>query len=405
MTPPADTGFQKVQTPNALFPDGKAPTLALVHPTPAEKLATWKLNGASWRGALSLDAYLRREVHLASQALTKDGGITYWVLVDTAVKDRPILCSCETLRKKALVSRDGIVEEVVSHGIGSVFCPPDMRGRGYASRMMKELGKNLQVWQTEGKKCLFTVLYSDIGKRFYASHGWHPFPSSHITLPTVSAEEDALRRSQPLTAQSLQALCDIDEALLRRNLRRANISEQGKVQIALIPDIETISWHHAREEFVAHELFGRRPDVKGAIVEVEVGRRAWCIWTRVWSAVDNAEDINTLHILRLVVEGEDPIDRNAQSPANSVLEQEVNAVTILLAAAQHEAAQWNMHEVQVWNPTANTVRAAKQLLSTTEVIERDAESITSLMWYGGPSVLSDSSGEVKWVGNEKYGWC
>lgn len=40
-----------------------------------------------------------------------------------------------------------------------------MRGKGYAARMMKELGTKLDTWQQEdGKRADFTVLYSDIGK-------------------------------------------------------------------------------------------------------------------------------------------------------------------------------------------------------------------------------------------------
>ena len=57
------------------------------------------------------------------------------------------------------------MEDVVSHGIGSVFCNPDYRRRGFAQRMIEELGKKLDTWnQEDRKKTDFTVLYSDIGK-------------------------------------------------------------------------------------------------------------------------------------------------------------------------------------------------------------------------------------------------
>ena len=155
------------------IPRGDSPTLVLVHPTEEEQLIQSKLNGAEWRGALSPAAYLRREITLSQQALTKEGGITYWILVDTALENNPPdpqsgtrlpLASCETYRKKALVWRDGKLQEVVSHGVGSVFCGQHLRGKGYAQRMMKELGIALQTHQTEDKECLFTILYSDIGK-------------------------------------------------------------------------------------------------------------------------------------------------------------------------------------------------------------------------------------------------
>lgn len=149
---------------HAALLDSKSSTLALDHPTEEEKLAQWKENASSWRAALSIEAYVRREKYLSQQGLSKNGGLTHWVLVDTAAKDRVVFSGCETLRKKALVAIDGKVEEVISHGIGSVFCPSPFRRRGYGARMMQELGKSLRTWQTDGHKCLYTVLYSDIGK-------------------------------------------------------------------------------------------------------------------------------------------------------------------------------------------------------------------------------------------------
>lgn len=150
------------------LPRKDSPTIALVHPTPEEITRTWKLNGSSWRGRLSLEAYLRREEHLASQPFCRDEGMSFWILVDTAStgSSRAILASCESYRKRALVKTPGKdVQEVVSHSIGSVFCNPEYRGRGYARRMMNELASQLDTWQQKsGEKAYCTILYSDIGK-------------------------------------------------------------------------------------------------------------------------------------------------------------------------------------------------------------------------------------------------
>ena len=84
----------------------------------------------------------------------------------SSTRNRTILASCETLRKRALIAREGQpVQEVISHGIGSVFCDPALRGKGYARRMLSELGKMLDTWQQQDEnKADFTVLFSDIGK-------------------------------------------------------------------------------------------------------------------------------------------------------------------------------------------------------------------------------------------------
>ncbi|KAJ8118247.1 hypothetical protein OPT61_g746 [Boeremia exigua] len=389
------------------LPEGDSPTLALVHPTKEEQLIQSKLNGAEWRGALSPSAYLRRETTLSQQALTKDGGITYWILVDTALENNPLdpesgtrlpLASCETYRKKALVWRDGIVQEAVSHGIGSVFCGQYLRKRGYAQRMMKELGKTLRTHQADESECLFTILYSDIGKKFYADMGWEPFRSSHIALPASSAAPPAnLPTARPLYADDLSELCRMDEELISRSLKSR--TQGSKTAVALVPDLETIQWHHAREEFVGQEVHGKVPEVKGAIVGDEAGKRVWCYWTRVWYNEDaSIAKGNTMHILRLVVE-EDVLGHANVGEGDG----RSAAIAALLAFAQREAEQWKTEHVELWNPSAPAVVGARMLDRSAEVIDRDAESIASLLWH--PEHEGAAADHIDWISNEKYAWC
>lgn len=153
---------------DADLPSSDSSNLGLREQTFEEKIKIWKLNGKSWSGRLSVEDYLGREEHLGNHDLTRDGSIAYWLLTDLTQDptERPILSSCESLKKKALVKQyDRDVEEVISFGIMSVFCDPALRGRGYAARMMKELGKKLDYRdQKHEQKTQFTILYSDIGK-------------------------------------------------------------------------------------------------------------------------------------------------------------------------------------------------------------------------------------------------
>jgi hypothetical protein len=138
--------------------------IELAHPTAEERGKQLECNGVAWRGALTLDGYFQREAHLLSQDLTKDGGLTSWVLVDRKdAKNRRVLCGCESYRKKALVASNGIIRDTIAHGIGSVFCPPDRRGKGYAGRMIRDVGERLKTWQSD-ESCMFSILFSDIGK-------------------------------------------------------------------------------------------------------------------------------------------------------------------------------------------------------------------------------------------------
>ncbi|KAI7632093.1 hypothetical protein KC343_g3661, partial [Hortaea werneckii] len=301
---------------SANLPQSDSPDLHLVVATPEENLAQQHANSTEWRGALSLEAYLRREEHLVQQQLTKDGGLTAWMLAyqPSDGSKRQILCGCESIRKKALLSRNGKVEDVVAHGVASVFCPPKFRGKGYAGRMMSEVGKKLKDWQAEEKGgSAFSVLYSDIGKEFYAARGWQPFPSSHISLPATDSRSGSLPQVRKLQSEDLARLCEDDEKLLRHRL--SNLAGE-RAAVALVPDVATLHWHHAREDFVSTETHGGRPAFmdggRGALVQVKPGVRAWCVWTRVWTNPQEHAP-NTLHILRLAVEDESYSDFSSAS--------------------------------------------------------------------------------------------
>lgn len=205
---------------------------------------------------------------------------------------------------------------------------------------------------------------------------------------------------QLLAASDLSDLCKADEQSLRSRLAKIN-----KLAIAVVPDAATLAWHHAREEFIAKEVFNRDPEIKGVIVGTEPGKRAWCIWTRVWTNPDE-DDGNTLHILRLVVEDGLHSASNDFSPATEAKTSEVQsspavpAIAALFAAAQKQAAEWDMEVVEFWNPNSIALAAARTLDEGAKVHVRDKASICSLRWYG-----EEDGQELQWVCNEKYGWC
>lgn len=182
---------------------------------------------------------------------------------------------------------------------------------------------------------------------------------------------------------------------------------KGKAVVALVPDVETLEWHHAREDFVGKELYGKVPEIKGAIVGTEPGKRVWCIWTRMWYNSDPSDPKdNALHILRLVIEDPEYTDYEAatEEGAAALHGSGVAAATAaLLAAAQVEASKWTMGEVDIWNPTSATLAAGRILDPSLQVVHREKDSIASLRWYGEETAVATR--QVEWIGNEKYGWC
>ena len=193
-------------------------------------------------------------------------------------------------------------------------------------------------------------------------------------------------------------LCDIDVASVRRNLESR--PKGSNTAVAIITNLETIRWHHAREEFVGNELHGKMPEIKGAIVGTEKGKRVWCYWTRMWYNQDPTDTKgNTLHILRLVVEdaGWEGSSSHAHDHSHDA------AIAALMAMAQREAEAWKMENVEMWAPTPTAVAAANRLDPSAKVVDRHVESIASLRWF--PEHKGPVADKIDWLGNEKYAWC
>jgi GNAT superfamily N-acetyltransferase len=386
------------------MPPATSPDLVLVTPTPAERLACLKANAASWRGPLTPGQYIRREEILIDQDMTRDGALASWILVDRNLPpdSRTILCSCESYAKRAFLAYNGKTEDIVAHAIGSVYCRSEFRGRGYAKRMMAELAKILDTWQqdkTDRKQCVFSVLYSDIGKDFYAAHGWKPFPASHMSLPTVSWS-----KGEGQVNVDLSLVKDMDAEDVRNNmcsdavidqyrqiLRNLSRSDGGKAKVAMAPDYSHMSWHWAREDFYIETLFPEQgyPRVKGAAVP---SRGIFVCWTRTFGC--SAKD-RTLYILRALFDEKEPASLPEKHAA-------IQGLAAVLRRAQIEAGKWQMDHVEIWNPSPMLQEAAKLLDEQTALVERVSSGIPSLKWAGKELGLGK---DVEWVWNERYAWC
>ena len=381
-------------TVSLTLPNVESQDIQLSHPTAEECVEIWKLSFLAWGDALSLPLYLEESAFLTTVPLAKDGGMTLWILTDKTLSPnkRPILCSCETFRKRSLVGdTKGDVTEMIVHGVASVFCNPLYRGRGYASRLMKELAKVLPTWQTERRKCIGSVLYSDIGKSYYAELGWHPFPNNnHVEFDPMIASKSP--KATIIRAGDLDQLCKEDEAMVWKAMS-SSISDR-RMRMVLVPDLDHMLWHHRKEEFVCDRLFGKQPQAKGAIAG-QLGNRIWAIWThRFYGDPESTSSDNTLYILRLVIEN--------QASDAAQIELQAEQLRAVLQIAQAEAAEWKLRSVKLWDPSA----LAQNLIERTGIpyrrVKREHESIASLLWYGEGSVKENV---LEWVGNEKYAWC
>ncbi|KAI1163722.1 hypothetical protein F5B18DRAFT_671998 [Nemania serpens] len=449
------------------YPDASDHALILTHPTAAEMERTWSLNHSEWGGPLDLPAYLGREKFLTSTSLAADGGMLHWILTDAEAHDqdekRRVLASCETIRKRVLyVPRNGDeVREGLGYGIGSVYTYPEFRGKKYAARMLKELGVALKTQPEEEKEkqkaeqlrgkrpqapgeyhinaeAVCSALWSDIGKRFYASKGWPVFASDHVEFSSSPSSASPpgipslLERSKqphgasltlvPVNTSNLAELCQRDEAQLREDLLQS-ARDTGRTTFAFAPNHDVFRWHWAREEFIVSRVFpGRQAsEVRGMIATVKK-TRMWAIWMRNYGegAASNPAK-NTLYILRLVIDNTTTATSSSSSSNEggiSVPSADPKALQLAFDAIMHSAIDaaraWHCGSVHLWNPTPVVRGLIAGSGLAHKFVDREVDSIPSMMWYVSDDEIGNEDERmgkgngrevVDWVANEKYCWC
>lgn len=313
--------------------------------------------------------------------------MTLWILVekDSIPDERAIYASCESFKKKALLrNSDGNVENVIIHGIASVFCDPKYRGHGYAKYMMQKLALVLEHWQIrEGERCVGSILYSDIGKKYYSNLGWKPVPkNSHIEFP--AQEHPMSEEITILQANDLEKLCSEDEIMIRKEM--AGPSSGSQQRIIIIPDHDHMRWHHTKEEFGSRILFDKIPMQKGVLVG-QPGNRIWAIWThRFYHDPNPVPSGNVLYILRLVIENPGRDSEELQ-----------HQLKIIFQTAQAEAKVWNLDGVKLWDPSPCVQRLVRRMGLNHIIVEREEDGIACLLWYG-----DERERRPEWIANEKY---
>ncbi|KAM3511483.1 hypothetical protein MY11210_004841 [Beauveria gryllotalpidicola] len=405
------------------LPDAASHSVVLAVASPSEQRHAWRTTHPSWGRGLTLAQYLAREDYLLTTALARDGGLTPWILTTTTTaatagdSPRPVLSSCETIKKRAVVaSPDGSsITDVVAHGVASVFTAQAHRSRGYAGRMMALLGAELaRREEASPGAARFSVLFSDIGPRFYADHQWKPMGNTHLAFPVgggggVPSTSTTPARITELTDLHLEALAARDEQLLRAQLSRP-IAAGQTLRVAVLPDRATLEWHFRREDHMLRHLLDPTPRVRGALYTPPPGndadgndnddaRRVWGFWVRSRSGGgggggggSSSPVVTVLHFLRLVVE-DDAQTSNDELAA---------ALDGIMEVARREAAGCGGGSVEMWNPSARVTAVFRERLPQLEgrIVQRDESSLASLRWFGAGSV-----DDVEWVANEKFAWC
>ncbi|KJZ79169.1 hypothetical protein HIM_01320 [Hirsutella minnesotensis 3608] len=238
----------------------------------------------------------------------------------------------------------------------------------------------------------FSVLFSDIGKAFYGRLGWTPYESTHLAFPVPAAAASPSPAARPILDADVEALARRDEELLRTRLC-APAHDPAKTRVAVVPDLDTLQWHFAREALMSTHLFSETPTVRGAVytpADAPRGARVWAYWVRNQAGGTHDTSKNVVEFLRLVVEDE--------AVSDAVLG---DAIAAIASLAQAEARQWRCTTMKLWNPGERVERLVASMSHlNAQLVVRESDSITSLRWLGSEHVAG-----IDWVANEKFEWC
>ncbi|KAF8513443.1 hypothetical protein BU17DRAFT_53279 [Hysterangium stoloniferum] len=367
----------------------------LVPATAAQILVSRKRQSLHWARGMTEKEFISRENKLEVLEHSEDGKLRAWALVprdDPETIDHP--CSCETFRRKVLVSSaSNALEEAVGYGIATVFCGPEYRKRGFTSHMMRllhyilappgSLGVFPEQWGAppacEGlgdARC--SVLYSDVGN-FYSRCGPAPLTTGwEIRSPVgttwtpehVTGLEESAEEFEFLSEEECRLLWEDDATYIAEQLSK--LPSSSPTRFTFLPS-----------QGVAAFLISRALAEEPLLPKVSMDR---------WG-------------VRLIQTGGPPpayatwtLDMELTKPPVIVvtrLRATPESFPSLLRGLLAEALRINAKAIEVWNLDTGLADVAANMGGKTAA--RTQDHLSAVAWYG-----SESQHEVEWAFNEKY---
>ncbi|KAL2879766.1 hypothetical protein SGCOL_004809 [Colletotrichum sp. CLE4] len=215
--------------------------------------------------------------------------------------------------------------------------------------------------------------------------------------------------SQLVFESDLEGLCSRDETMIRDDMAMPSVSRN---RVIILPDLDHMLWHIRKEDFATKHIFRKKAATKGAIAGVP-GKQVWAIWVRRYythpdyHSGEDTDDPNVFHILRLVVEGDETANKTREGNFTAPMEQSAEqaaALKAVMQAAQVEAADWRLDQVQLWDPSPMVKSLLDQSDLNPVVVERQTHSIASVLWFEDGEGLGLEKALVL-TNNEHYAWC
>lgn len=119
-------------------------------------------------------------------------------------------------------------------GLGAIFTPPDLRGRGHATTLVEQV---LDAARREG--ALLAGLFSEIGAEFYARLGFRPVPVDEVTVAVERRTGAPAMLVRAGEERDVPALADM------------HATRTAAARFALRRDVEAIRFALARKRLFA----------------------------------------------------------------------------------------------------------------------------------------------------------
>lgn len=297
------------------------------------------------------------------------------------------------------------MQEVTCYGVACVFTPPDKRGKGYASHMLRllhwvisrqtsefDLSHFPAEWGAPPPKVeeagngLFSILYSAVGDSFYKetglgiekAGGWEARqPISTIWETSDQGEvgqDDTDNKWLKFKYEDLDAFWAKDVQLIRRtmeNLPESNLdyhTERPAAFVTYLPDEGVGSFHIFRSMFAVDGIVPM--DVWGIEKkEAHPDQPTYATWT-----VDTKPLPPVLVITRLSA-------TEADFPA-------------LIKRIQQIAGKNGIKKLEAWNIPSYLLESVAMTGGKTFARQK---RLPALKWYG-----QGETADIEWVFNEKY---
>ncbi|EJD07452.1 uncharacterized protein FOMMEDRAFT_149982 [Fomitiporia mediterranea MF3/22] len=359
-----------------------------------------------WSAHLTLEEHLNRFARLDMDEHCRDGKLSTWVI---APRDDPrtltFKCCSEVFRRKAIVKRPDtdMTEEVIAYAVTAVYTPPEYRGRGYARHMMRLLHWVLALreslppfpsnWGDPPPKvpgfndAQFSVLYSYIGRHFYASAGpdensegwlvcnacWTTWDLAH-TLTEIRKEGSCERGSEWLDEEGCNRVWQEDAQLMQTFLDLPPEFATKRTVFAFLPT-DGVALSHLRRTpcFDAGQPYPT-PTKWGVELHSNPATLSSLVFAT-WEPKFRPSP-TTLNITRL---------RATKETFPKLLQ-------LIFVAAR----EMGMERVKVWN-LPNEFR--DDASATGGVTAERNDGLSCFKWYG-----PESREDLHWVYNEKYCW-